>query len=333
MPGSTEKSLNSVTRAADDELIAGRRLTARRLLPPMAALHCFAAAARLGNFSHAGNEIGLTQSAVSRQIAQLENWLGVRLFDRVGRQVALTPEGKAYAEAISLPLQRIRLATGEMIDRDQRREITVAILPSFGMRWLAPRLPGLTALHPDLIVNFAAQSDIFDFAASRFEAAIHFGLPNWPGAMHDELFCERAIPVGSASMRDRLESDRPEAMRDLPLLHLTTRPHAWKNWFAQASATAAPLAASPSFDHFLMLAQAAAAGAGAALIPSFLIGPELASGALVRLSPLTVTGAERYYFVYPPERLANKRFRDFRQWLLDEAALQSTEDEIAAPSL
>jgi len=195
---------------------------ARRLLPPMAALHSFAAAARHGHFSRAGAEVGLTQSAVSRQIALLEDWLGVQLFERNGRRVALTADGAAYMEAIGPALQRIRQATAQMIDRTERGAITIATLPSFGMRWLAPRLPGLTAQQADLVVNFAARSDLFEFASTAFDAAIHFGLP---------------------------DSDR------------------------------------------------------------------------------SVSGREAYYLVYPPERLANRRFRAFRDWLLAEAHRQDRPDQ------
>ncbi|WP_439486410.1 LysR substrate-binding domain-containing protein [Blastomonas fulva] len=296
---------------------------ARRLLPPMAALHSFAAAARHGHFSRAGAEVGLTQSAVSRQIAVLENWLGVQLFERKGRRVELTADGSAYMEAITPALQRIRGATAQMIDRTERGAITIATLPSFGMRWLAPRLPGLTSDRPELVVNFAARSDRFDFATETFDAAIHFGLPDWPGVCHDKLFSESAFPVSSPGLQDMFGSDAAALLR-APLLHLTTRPLAWHRWFATAGVDTPPLAPEPSFEHFLMLAQAAAAGVGIALVPTFLIEPELKSGALVRVSDLALTGQEAYYLVYPPEKAANRRFRDFRDWLLDEAAGQQS---------
>jgi LysR family glycine cleavage system transcriptional activator len=225
-------------------------------------------------------------------------------------------------DAIAPALQRIRQATAQMIDRTERGAITIATLPSFGMRWLAPRLPGLTAHQADLVVNFAARSDRFDFSTAGFDAAVHFGLPDWPGAAHDLLFRERALPVASPALRDRLGDGGPAALLGLPLLHLATRPHAWQRWFAAAGVDAPPLLPEPSFEHFLMLAQAAAAGAGAALVPTFLIEPELQSGALVHLSDQPVSGQEAYYLVYPPENLANRRFRAFRDWLLAEAGVE-----------
>ncbi len=291
----------------------------RRLLPPMGALHCLAAAAKHGSFSRAGEEIGLTQSAVSRQIAHLEDWLETELFIRKGRRVSLSPEGRDYAEAIIPALDRIRRATGRTLARRADRELSISTLPSFGMRWLAPRLPGLTQRHPDLVVNFLARSDIFDFAGEDFDAAIHFGLPDWPRVEHDLLFREEAIPVASPALLAKYSVNAPADLARLPLLVQASRRDAWNLWFDLAGITGATPQISTSFEHFLMLAQAAAAGSGVALIPSFLIEPELASGALVRPLALPITSEAAYYLVYPADRIANPRFRDFRDWMVREA--------------
>ncbi|MBJ7445028.1 MAG: LysR family transcriptional regulator, partial [Sphingobium sp.] len=168
----------------------------RKWLPSMTALTSFEAAVRHGGFSRAGEEIGLTQSAVSRQIAQLEEWLQTPLFDRVGRRVRLNEAGRAYADELLPALDRIRRATSRMATRRSPTALKIATLPSFGMRWLAPRLPHLSALHPQLVVDFAARSQPFDFAQEEFDAAIHFGTPQeWPGATTDFLFREEAVPV------------------------------------------------------------------------------------------------------------------------------------------
>ena len=292
---------------------------ARRLLPPMSALHCFAAAARHGNFSAAGKEVGLTQSAVSRQIAHLESWLQMTLFERRGRRVVLSAEGSDYAEAITPALERIRRATARALERRPEQELSISTLPSFGMRWLAPRLPGLTERHPDLIVNFLARSDEFDFADESFDAAIHFGLPDWPHVKHDLLFREAAIPIASPRLLADHAVKTPADLARLPLLVQSSRRNAWSQWFTQAGVAVPAPAIGPSFEHFLMLAQAAAAGAGVALIPSFLIEPELRSGALVCPFDLPISGEQAYYLVYPPDRLANPMFRHFRDWIVREA--------------
>jgi DNA-binding transcriptional LysR family regulator len=294
----------------------------RRTLPPMAMLHSFAAAARHGSFSRAAAEVGLTQSAISRQIANLEEWLGVSLFDRAGRRVRLNDAGRAYADEVVPALGAIRRATARAMARPSERVIELATLPGFGMRWLAPRLPRLTEQHPDLIVNFAARSDEFDFATEPFDAAIHFGRPDWPGALCDLLFREAAIPVVSPALAEGLRE--PRDLAKLPLLVQSNRRDAWARWFALAQVDYVPAGPLPGFSHFLMLAQAAAAGAGAALVPSFLIEPELASGALVRPFGLALPSERAYYLAYPPAKMESSAFRQLRDWMLAEAAVTAS---------
>ncbi|MBB5684603.1 LysR substrate-binding domain-containing protein [Sphingobium boeckii] len=292
---------------------------ARKLLPPPMALQSLAAAIRLGSFSAAGAEVGLTQSAVSRQIALLEDWLQRPLFERTGRRVEPTAEGRAYAAAIMPALEVIRRATAQAIAHRTGREFTIATLPSFGMRWLAPRLPRLTERYPDLTVNFVARSIPFPLAAEGFDAAIHFGQPDWPDVAHDLLFREQAIPVCAPSMLAAHPVNAPRDLLDWPLLAQSSRTDAWAKWFANAGLAAPRRAPAGHFEHFLMLAQAAAAGAGAALIPSFLIGPELAAGSLVCPIDRALSGEEAYYLVYPHDRLGNPHFRYLRDRILEEA--------------
>lgn len=293
-------------------------MSERRALPPMGALNSFAAAARHGSFSRAGAEVGLTQSAVSRQVALLEDWLQTPLFTRTGRRVALNAEGRAYAEAIGPALDRIRGATTRLLNRRPATELDIATLPSFGMRWLAPRLPGFTAEHPELVVNFAARSRDFDFAQENFDAAIHFGHADWPGADHHFLFREAAIPVCAPAWLAANPITVPDDIRGKPLLFQSSRRDAWAQWF-RAAGLDPPAGGGPAFEHFLMLAQAAAAGAGIALIPSFLIEPELASGALVSPLDRPLSTDEAYYLVHPAG-MAGGPLGAFVAWIVREAA-------------
>lgn len=271
--------------------------TSRRLLPPMAMLHSFAAAARSGSFSRAAEEVGLTQGAVSRQVAALEEWVGRPLFDRRGRRVALNAVGRRYADAVEAALAGLRQATRRTIEQPSEQAVELATLPSFGMRWLAPRLPRLSALHPELVVNFTARSDEFSFADEPFDAAIHFGAPDWPGVHHDLLFHESAVPVAAPSLAAMIE--RPDDLARVPLMTLTSRRDAWTHWFAEQRVVQAVPDPTASFGQFLMMAQAAVAGAGAALIPSFLIEPELHSGALVVVGAPLPPSQAGYYLVHP----------------------------------
>lgn len=175
-----------------------------RPLPAMTTLRCFSAAARLGSFSRAADELALTQSAVSRQIAGLEKLLDVRLFDRHGPRIALSSAGSGYASAVDEALRIIERASARANPSRNTKSVTIATLPSFGMRWLAPRLSGLARYAPDLIISFSARADEFDLDDEGVDAAIHFGQADWPRAVHDRLFGERSLPVVSPQvLRDR----------------------------------------------------------------------------------------------------------------------------------
>jgi LysR family glycine cleavage system transcriptional activator len=291
----------------------------RRELPPLPALASFLAAVETSSFSRAAQRMALTQSAISRQIALLEDWLGVPLFERRGRRVMPTPAALAYAEAVGPAVEKLRSATRRLLTPAADRALTIATLPSFGMRWLAPRLPGLTARHPELLVNFAARSYPFDFAEERFDAAIHFGLPDWPGADHALLFHEDVVAVCSPDWLARHPVATPADLLRHSLLSLEARPDAWTRWFAAAGMDDMATPEGPVYEHFLMLAHAAAAGMGLALIPSFLIRPELASGALVTPLDITLVASEAYYLVWPRRSSHSPLFDRFRHWLLDEA--------------
>jgi len=290
----------------------------RRLLPPTAMLAAFETAARLGSISRAAEALNLTQSAVSRQIAHLESWLGARLFERHGRRITLNPRGASYAADIAPALAQIRRATAPFIHPPENRVIALATLPSFGMRWLAPRLPGLTARHGDLVVNITARADIFDLATQGFDAAIHVGDQDWPGARHDWLFREQVVPVVAPALAQGIHA--PRDLLRLPLLVQSERADAWDRWFAHAEVAGAAPAPQASFSHFLMLAQAVVAGGGAALLPSFLIREELASGTLVTPLDLPMDETRAYYLVWPEGQDASPSFAAFRAWMLEEAA-------------
>lgn len=291
----------------------------RRLLPPLATLQSFLAVVQSETMTEAAARIGLTQSAVSRQMQQLEEWLGVALFKRAGRGVVLTTEGARYAADVAPPLEALRRATSRLVDRQRPHMLHIATLPSFGMRWLAPRLPMLSNIHPNLIVNFSARSEAFDFAAEDFDAAIHFGKPDWQGAEHHHLFQEQLLVVCSPDFRQRYDIRRADDLLQLPLLGLESRPHGWTQWLEGQGVSATGLADMPSFEHFLMLAQAAVAGSGVALIPSFLIEPELASGALVPIFPLSRSDAGAYYLVHRIGEV-DEDLQNFVRWMVDQAA-------------
>ena len=285
----------------------------------MGALHSFVAAARSGNFSRAGAEVGLTQSAVSRQIALLEDWLQAPLFHRSGRRVRLNAAGAAYLEAVGPALDRIARAAHDLRAPTRASELAIATLPSFGMRWLAPRLPRLSERHPELVVNFTARAQPFDLAAEAFDAAIHYGRPDWPGGDHVFLFREQAIAVCAPDWAARHDLADPAQLAELPLLYQALRPTAWADWLRGQGLAVRPRAGGAVFDQFLMMAQAAVAGSGIALIPRFLIEPELAAGTLISPFPHVLESDQAYYLVH---RQGDVRpaLANFAAWLVEQAS-------------
>ncbi|WP_416357737.1 LysR family transcriptional regulator [Aureimonas phyllosphaerae] len=289
--------------------------TPRRFLPSIGLLCAFEAAARTGSFTAAAGELNLTQSAVSRQIKALEEQLDVELFLRERQTVRLTPAGEAYARDIRDALRRISTASLNIRANPFGGTLNLAILPTFGTRWLAPRLPDFLALNPGITMNLATRLVEFDFRLDTMDAAIHFGVPNWPGTRHLQLLAEDVVPMGSPEFAAAHPvGGDPAALRALPLLHITSRPDAWETWFA-AQGVAPDGVTGMLFDQFATIAQAAMAGLGVALLPSFLVAKEIERGELVPIIDRPMRSREEYHLVWPKERDRFPPLVAFRQWL------------------
>jgi LysR family glycine cleavage system transcriptional activator len=294
----------------------------RLSVPSLSALAAFEAAARHGSFTRAAEELNLTQGAVSRQVAHLEKVLGVSLFQRVKKRVSLTPAGGAYAEGIRDGLSRLAAATvSAMAFRGAAGVLNLAILPTFGTRWLIPRLSRFIEAHPGITINFATKLVPFDFGREPIDAAIHFGDPVWPGAVLHRLMGEEVVPVAAPSLVERLGLDAPADMLRAPLLQQSTRPRAWANWLEKQGLPPERALMGPRFEQFAMVSQAAVAGLGLAIVPRFLVEEELRSGVLVVPVDRPVTGTEGYYLVYPETKAALPAIVAFRDWLLGECGL------------
>lgn len=300
----------------------------RRLYPSITALCAFEAAARLGSFTEAAAELSLSQSALSRQVAALEEQLGRRLLERSTRRVALTPEGAAYAREVAPALARIRDATLGLMTDSGRRSLTIALLPTFGTRWLMPRMPRFAGLHPEVTIAFATRIGRFDLAAERIDAAIHHGSEDWPGARLTPLMAETVIPVAAPGFPGAAEGLSPRAVRDAPKLLMRSRPHDWQDWFAAHSLPASP-AQGMAFEQFALVIQACQAGVGLALAPDFLVRPELADGRLVQVGR-GIRSRGAYWFAEPAEGPPRESVRLFRDWLLAEAA-EAPDPALASP--
>lgn len=298
----------------------------RRLLPSIASLRALESLDRLGSATAAAMELSQTQSAVSRQLKTLEDQLGVTLFLRQGRSLVLTPEAAAYADEIRSALQQIAQASVKLTVSPAGGSLNLAILPSFGMRWLVPRLADFARLHPEVTINLSTRLRPFNFALEPFDAAIHFGRNNWPDTEGLRLRTEAVLPVASS---DFLAAHAPvRSARDLlslPLLHIETRPEAWAAWFSRHGVETAQVSGT-IYDQFSTITQAALHGLGVALLPDYLAEQDLATGRLRRVwgADAMVSGA--YYLLWPVRNGRNAALRTFRDWLAGQA-----EDEDPLP--
>jgi LysR family glycine cleavage system transcriptional activator len=288
----------------------------RPLLPSIPALSAFESAGRHLSFSRAAGELHLTQGAVSRQIRQLEESLGLDLFERVNQRVFLTDAGRAYLKEVQHILGALSAATQRVMGAaGSAGTLNLAVLPTFATRWLMPRLPGFLEMHPGVTVNFAVRLAPFSFAEDPLDAAIHHGEATWPGAVCEHLCDEAVVPVASPSLTgDRLIGGA-DSVAQLPLLHQSTRPTAWRDWFAMAGVDTAGAFAGARFDQFGMIAGAAVAGLGVALMPRFLVEEELRTGRLKILLDQPLRSGTAYWFVYPEAKSGSGLVRSFGDWL------------------
>ncbi|WFU71209.1 LysR substrate-binding domain-containing protein [Bradyrhizobium sp. CB2312] len=291
----------------------------RRFLPSTALLAAFEATARMSSITLAARELSLTQSAVSRQIKLLEGLLEVELFARERQSIRLTAAGEAYAREIREALRKISTASFNVRANPKGGTLNLAILPTFGTRWLAPRLPLFFAQHPGITINLATRLTYFDFRTDALDAAIHFGPRDWPGAEMALLRSEEVVPTCSSKLKNQYDFCAAGDLKKAPLLGISTRPGAWDQWFSAQNIVGGS-GQMMYFDQFATAAQAAMAGVGVALLPTFLIQDELANGKLVRALDLPIESAERYYLVWPTERSSHPPLIAFRDWVLAESA-------------
>lgn len=286
----------------------------RRYIPSVSLLAAFEAVCRLGSTAAAARELSLTQGAVSRLVQNLEGQLGVQLFRREGRRLMPTEAAQAYARDVRKALELIARASLGLRANPGGGVLNLAILPTFGTRWLAPRLAGFLAENPGVTLNLGTRLRPFDFATETFDAAIHFGVRHWPDADHMLLFEERIIAACSADFARAHPMQSPADLLDQSLLQLESRPNAWTAWFAHHGLQA-PATRGIMFDQFAPMMQAAAHGVGIALLPEFLALPEIAEGRLIRTPGEGVSGVGAYYLVWPEGVTPSPALVAFRDWI------------------
>lgn len=288
----------------------------RRYLPPVPALMALEAVDRLGTASAAAEELSLTQGAISRALQGLEAQLGVPLLTRERQRLHLTPAARDYVSEVRKALHLLASASITLRANPTGGSLNLAILPAFGMHWLAPRLARFTQTHPEVTINLSTRLRPFDFQGSRFDAAIHYGRQDWSGVDYLKLKNEEVLAVAAPGF------PKLQKAADLlahSLLQLESRTGDWGRWLAHHGH---PGLRPPGmlFDQFATLTQGAIHGMGAALIPTFLIERELNEGRLIPIFGPPVPALGSYYLVWPNNAPDRAPLRSFRDWLAGEVA-------------
>ena len=296
-------------------------------LPSLSGLEAFEAVARLGSFTRAAKELGLTQTAVSHRIARLEEQLGQHLFRRNGPRITLTDAAKTYRAGVSDAFDGLRRATEGLRAARSSDLLTISTLISFGAKWLVPRMADFQKRHPDIEARLLTSSFPVDFARDGVDLAIRYGDGDWPGLRADFLFREELLPVCSpqfiksdlrGAARDPLD---PHDLRRFRLIGVSTYPDDWRHWLsgALAARNAAPKVEPPpcdlAFDLAFAAIEAAMDGTGLAIGRRSLVERDLATGRLV--APFAHREPRRSYFLVRPEQSDERRqIARFREWLL-----------------
>lgn len=292
----------------------------------MAALQCFEAVARHLSATRAAEELHLTQSAVSKQIAQLEGMLQRELFSRIRKRLQLTPAGELYLTEIKKILTHVEMSSRYILSYGADTEVlTVAAPPSFGSRWLIPGLKGFGARHPTIHLDIRSESATFDTQEKSADVVFFFGEGTLPGAECIALFGEELVAVCAPDVvADAREITITELANQHVLLQCTARPEAWRQWFLAQDVDVNRSYRGPRFQTFDMCICAARAGCGIAMVPRLLAEQELRTGHLVLASDYAYASTGAYYVAYAEHTADTPKVRALVQWVIEKAAAHNS---------
>lgn len=302
-----------------------------RRLPPLNAVRAFEAAARHLSFTRAAAELHVTPAAVSQQVKVLEDWCGAPLFRRLTRALALTEKGRAALPLLTEGFDRLAEGIERMRADLKSGLLTVSVPPSFGARWLLPRLGRFRAAHPAFDVRIDATDELANFVTDGVDVAVRYGVGDYPGLAVECLMAEVAFPVCSPAL---VAGDPPlRNPADLchhTLLHVQWKMEdeaapSWRMWLLAAGVEGVDPERGPRFTVENMAVQAAIEGQGVALAGGTLVADDIRAGRLVRPFPPSEREATAfsYYLVHPPRHARNPKVQAFCAWMKRETALEA----------
>jgi len=290
-------------------------------LPPLRSFRVLEAAARHQNYTRAADELHLTHSAVSHQIHALEETLGVRLFERSGRQMRATESGRQLAQDVRATLDALAAAVERVRGADSANSITVSVLPSFAAAWLVARLGGFLERHPQVELRLESTTALADFRNDGVDVAIRYGSGNYEDLESVKLFDDEVFPTMSPKLRRSARIRAPADLARVPLLRIRNQP--WAPWFAAAGMNVAEPRRGPVFNDSELALQAAIQGQGVVLARGSLAAAKLRAGVLVAPFKQRIASPQTCYLVYPPQHAHKPSVQLFRDWLLEELSATS----------
>jgi LysR family transcriptional regulator, glycine cleavage system transcriptional activator len=291
-------------------------------LPSLNGLRAFEAAARRLSFTQAAAELNVTQTAISHQIRRLEEQLGIRLFERRNRGLALTREAQGYLPAVRGAFEDLRQATERLQRPGRDSSLVVSTTASLAAKWLVTRVAAFQDAHPGIEVRITTSAHLVDFRREQVDMAVRYGRGNWPGLRARWLMAEDIFPVCSpALLTAEKPLRRPEDLAHHTLLHATASREDWQLWLTAAGLpTALAARRGLSFDQSFMATQAAVDGLGVALGRTPYVEADIAAGRLVVPFDVVLPADAGFYVVAPEETADTPKIALFRDWLIRSVA-------------
>jgi LysR family glycine cleavage system transcriptional activator len=287
--------------------------------PSLTALRMLVTIAVRGSLTGASDSLGVTISAVSRQMALLETTLGAQLLDRSARPVKLSPVGQKYAEALMPGFQSIERVTADLFTKQLPTTVTLTTYPFFAVKWLLPRLANFHLAHPNVDLTLRSTNRVFELKTGEADVAIRLGSQRCEGCKTMKLKSEQVVAVcAPALLRDGRGSI--DLLRSLPLIVTDRAGTQWRLWLAKQGIAGIRVAGGRMFDDPLAAVEAAIAGGGVSLTLRSLVETELACGRLVELRPTTSDIRLDHYLVVPQDRLDRPAVGQLVDWLKQQAS-------------
>jgi LysR family glycine cleavage system transcriptional activator len=292
---------------------------AKRALPSLTALRSFEAAARHRSFRRAAEELGITQSAISHQVAALEEALKVTLFRRVARGIELTEAGAQFYPYLRDGFDRIAQGASLVSRAELGGDLTVQVYVTVAVRWLVPRIHLFQARHPGILVRFHTRDFHWEFDPAFADIGmISTTKPDNPDLAYTHLFDAKLIPVCTPGIAHAgMGMRQPADLVNHALLQVYTAVEDWHVWLDAAGIPQLKGRAAAKYDSYLLAIEAAIDGQGVALVPHFLAAPDIKGGRLVQPFAIDVQQPARWYLTCLKERAEEPRIRRFREWLID----------------